>query len=108
MNFSIRGEVLSAAGPSPSILEVSVVGVCSGCGTPWFRLEVTAGEWRAYTVACPDCPPWPFTDTVPGSILSTVGVDMLDRLPPEVLKHEFKVHMKFFEKRSQQHEGEIR
>ena len=89
---------LNEQGPYMPCLGVNIAAVCPTCGEVWFRVSSgRPGDWRGFTWPCEKCPPWPFDDSIPGSVLSLLASQALDFLPPAVLAREFNIHMKLYE-----------
>lgn len=78
---------------------VAVAVVCSSCGEIWARIyEGEAQSWRGFTWPCANCPPWPLSDSIPGSLLGILGGPALPYLPQEALRRELEVHLMYYEK----------
>ena len=73
---------------------------CPDCGDIWGRIAAKnssgkACRFRCMMVACSRHPDhW----NIPGSILASQLINMLDILPPEALVREFQIHLTHIEK----------
>lgn len=79
--------------PSPYAL------FCPHCVEIWAKMPVEGSKrnWMVYTVHCENHPgKSPYT--IHGSVLLNWETELLKILPPEMVRREFEVHMKLWEK----------
>jgi len=82
---------------------------CLTCGEVWARIVCNGVGWEVLKVPCPKHKPSSVTDwrEVPGSFLCGYKVvsdfmsvmdwpKALDKMPPEILRREFDLHMNWF------------
>ena len=85
-------------GPFMPCVGIDIAVICSSCGKLWAKIFHKGTDWRGFTYPCTHCKPWPFAESIPGSILGFLATDALDFLPEEVLRREFFLTLDFMEK----------
>lgn len=85
-------------------IEKNYAFLCPHCGRRWHDIVIDPkAMWNALRCGCENCPAWPFSDIVPGSILGLWFT--LDNLPPGEIEREFNLHLRLAQKELENAQG---
>jgi hypothetical protein len=89
----VHGEVQD---PSPYAL------FCPGCVRIWAKMPVEGSNrnWMVFTVPCEEHPEAELPYKLAGSVLFDWDSEILRLLPPEMVKREFELHMRYWEQKN--------